>query len=225
MAVAWDKAKVTSPATANRLLALIRAILRRACRVWEWIDRTPYIELFPEPEGRIRWITPAQARRLLQELPPHQLQMVLFALATGLRQGNVLGLEWSQVDMRRKLAWIHHDQAKGRRSFSVPLNDTAIAVLRACKGHHPTHVFTYRGNPIAWANTKAWRNALRRAGIRNFRWHDLRHTWASWHVQYGTPLFVVQDLGAWRSERMVRRYAHLSKSQFADHASVIDKII
>ena len=225
MVAAWDKAKATSPATANRYLALVRAIFRRACRVWEWIDRMPYVELFPESEGRVRWITPEQARSLLAELPPHQLDMVLFALATGLRQGNVLRLEWPQVDTRRKLAWIHSDQAKARRSFSVPLNETALSVLRRCKGRHPQRVFTYRGKPIAWANTKAGRKALMRAGIKNFRWHDLRHTWASWHVQHGTPLFVIQDLGAWRSERMVRRYAHLSQSQFANHAAIIDSII
>jgi len=225
MVVAWDKAKATSPATANRLLALIRAIFRRACRVWEWIDRMPFVELFPESEGRVRWITPDQARALFKELPPHQLDMVLFALATGLRQGNVLRLEWSQVDMRRKLAWIYGDQAKGRRAFSLPLNDTAIEVLRRCKGRHPSRVFTYRGKPIAWANTKAWRQALKRAGIKNFRWHDLRHTWASWHVQHGTPLFVVQDLGAWRSGTMVRRYAHLAPSQYAEHAATIDVVI
>lgn len=225
MSVAWAKAKATSPATANRLLALIRAIFRRACRVWEWIDRMPCVELFPESQGRVRWITPEQARRLFEELPPHQLDMVLFALATGLRQGNVLRLEWPQVDMRRRLAWIHHDQAKGRRSFTVPLNESAMAVLRRCKGRHPHRVFTYRGRPIAWANTKAWRKALERSGIKDFRWHDLRHTWASWHVQHGTPLFVVQDLGAWRSESMVRRYAHLAPSQYAAHAGSLDKYL
>ena len=223
MIAAWEKAKATTPATANRYLALVRAIFRRACRVWEWIDRMPFVELFPESEGRVRWITPDQARALFGELPPHQLDMVLFALATGLRQGNVLRLEWSQIDLRRKLAWIHKDQAKGRRSFSVPLNETAMATLNRCKGKHPSRVFTYRGRPIAWANTKAWRQALRRAGIQNFRWHDLRHTWASWHVQHGTPLYVVQDLGAWRSEVMVRRYAHLAPSQYAEHASAIDR--
>lgn len=225
MVVAWDKAKATSPATANRLLALVRAIFRRACRVWEWIDHMPYVELFPEPDGRVRWITPEQANALLRELPEHQLNMVLFALATGLRQRNVLQLEWSQVDMRRKLAWVHSDQAKGRRAFSVPLNAIAMDVLRRCKGRHPIRVFTYRGKPLAWANTKAWRKALKRAGINNFRWHDLRHTWASWHVQHGTPLYVIQDLGAWRSQVMVRRYAHLAPAQYAEHAAAIDNVL
>ncbi len=60
--------------------------------------------------------------------------------------------------------------------------------------------------------------ALKRAGIENFRWHDLRHTWASWHVQSGTPLQVLQELGGWSSCEMVLRYAHLSAAHLADYA-------
>jgi integrase len=86
-------------------------------------------------------------------------------------------------------------------------------------------VFTYRGRPIAWANTRAWREALKRAGIVDFRWHDIRHTWASWLVQNGTPLFVVQEMGAWQSEGMVRRYAHLGPAHLAQHAQVISAML
>lgn len=68
------------------------------------------------------------------------------------------------------------------------------------------------------ANTQAWRKVLVKAGIENFRWHDLRHTWASWHVQNGTPLNVLQELGGWESTDMVRRYAHLSASHLVNYA-------
>ena len=67
-------------------------------------------------------------------------------------------------------------------------------------------------------STKAWYGGLKRAGIDNFRWHDLRHTWASWHVQNGTPLFVLQELGGWESVEMVRRYAHLAADHLAPFA-------
>lgn len=60
---------------------------------------------------------------------------------------------------------------------------------------HQIRVFTYRGEPIAAANTRAWKKALIRAGIDNFRWHDLRHTWATWHRQAGTPTHELQRLG------------------------------
>lgn len=72
-------------------------------------------------------------------------------------------------------------------------------------------------------NTRSWRKALKRAGITNFRWHDLRHTWASWLVQRRVPLFVLQELGGWQSAEMVRRYAYLSPSVNARYAAEIDQ--
>ena len=87
-AIGARKRSQASAATANRHLALIRAILRRACDEWEWLDKAPRVKLYKEPKRRVRWITPDQARTLLAELQEHQRDMVLFALATGLRQGN-----------------------------------------------------------------------------------------------------------------------------------------
>ncbi|MGH7945583.1 MAG: tyrosine-type recombinase/integrase [Opitutaceae bacterium] len=85
--------------------------------------------MYREARRRVRWITPEQAQRLLRELPTHQADIVVFALSTGLRQANVLRLEWSQVDLERRVAWIHADQAKARRPIHVSLNSTALAAL------------------------------------------------------------------------------------------------
>ena len=219
------KAEEASTSTANRILALIRAILRKACYEWEWLDRAPKVRLYRETKRRIRWLTPEQAQTLLAELPEHQRDMVLFALATGLRQSNVVGLVWSQVDMERGVAWIFGDQAKAGNDIHVPLNATALGVLRRQVGKHPERVFTYAGKPIAWANTLGWRKALKRAGLADFRWHDLRHTWASWHVQNGTPLHVLQEMGGWETASMVRRYAHLAPAHLAPHAAVVDRVL
>jgi integrase len=79
-------------------------------------------------------------------------------------------------------------------------------------------VFSYEGKSIRQVSTKAWYAALERAGITDFRWHDLRHTWASWHVQNGTPLHALQELGGWESSEMVRRYAHFSAEHLAPYA-------
>ena len=144
--------------------------------------------------------------------------MAAFALATGLRAANVTGLQWSQVDIVRRVAWIHPDQAKARKAIPVPLNQEAVALIRKNLGKHTTHVFSFRGKPITQVSTKAWYAALQRAGIDDFRWHDLRHTWASWHVQNGTPLFALQEMGGWESSEMVRRYAHLSADHLAPYA-------
>jgi integrase len=106
----------------------------------------------------------------------HSLKaMARFTLATGLRESNVTGLQWSQLDMQRRCAWIHADQAKGKKAIAVPLNEDALTVIRQQIGKHDTHVFTYEGNPVTRANNHAWRKALVRASIINFRWHDLTH--------------------------------------------------
>jgi integrase len=219
--VAAKQAQDVSNATVNRMLAVVRAILRRACFDWEWMDRIPKVRLLPEPLRRVRWITHDEADHLVAELPPHLAAMVRFALQTGLRQANVTGLLWSQVDLIRRCAWVHPDQAKARKAIAVPLSNAAVVVIREQIGKHPINVFSYQGVPVREVNTKAWRNALLRAGIADFRWHDLRHTWASWHIQAGTPLHVLQELGGWESVEMVRRYAHLSSEHLARY---VDKM-
>lgn len=219
------KRKETSPSTANRYLATVRAILRRAALEWEWIDKAPFIRLYKEPKRRIRWIEPEQVQTLINELPVHLQDLVIFSLCTGLRKRNVTELEWSQVDLKRNVAWIHADQAKARKSIHISLNVTAMEVLNKQVGKHPVRVFTYRGKPIIQVNTKAWYKALKRAGIENFRWHDLRHTWASWLTQKGVPLNVIQEMGAWESTEMVKRYAHLAPEQFRKHAMVVDELL
>jgi integrase len=219
------KFKETSPATANRLLALIRSILRKAALDWEWIDKPPVIKLYRESKRRVRYLTPSQANTLLQELPEHLADMVRFSLATGLRRSNVTKLEWSQVDIARRVAWIHGDQAKAGKPIHVTLNATAIEMLTKQIGKDSKWVFTYKGKPVTQVTTKAWYKALGRAGIEDFRWHDLRHTWASWLTQQGVPLNVIQEMGAWESSEMVRRYAHLAPEQFSKHARVVDELL
>lgn len=208
-----------SNATVNRMLALLRSILRMAVVEWEWIPSTPHVRLLREPVRRVRFLSPKQAVRLLSELPPHLAAMAAFSLATGLRRANVTGLRWEQVDIKRQIAWFDSDDMKNGNPHAVPLNDDAMRVLLSRRGAHPVYVFTYKGNKIVQASTAAWYKALERAGIRDFRWHDLRHTWASWHVQSGTPLLALQELGGWESAEMVRRYAHFSQSNLSVFAA------
>lgn len=212
------KAEGSSNATANRVLSIVRAILNRAKDQWDWIDAVPVFRFLPEPKERIRWLTHEEAAALLAELPEHLAAMARFALATGLREANVTGLQWRQVDLRRECAWIESHQAKAGKPIAVPLNSDAMAVLRDRQGDHRDYVFVYEGEPVKKAGGNAWRKALVRAGIEDFRWHDLRHTWASWHIQAGTPLDVLQKLGGWASYDMVLRYAHLSSEHLKPHA-------
>jgi len=201
----------------NRHLALVRSILKRAEQHWGWLDKAPALILKREAKRRIRWLTEQEAGRLIDELPDHLAVMVQFSLHTGLRKSNVTGLQWSQIDMGRRLLYIDGEDFKNGNDHAIPLNDAAVEAIRSQIGKHHTFVFTYRGQPIEQTNTKAWRAALVRAGIENFRWHDLRHTWASWMAQAGTPMHVLQELGGWESPQMLRRYAHLSREHLAEY--------
>jgi integrase len=211
--------------TVNRMLALLRSILRRAMHDWEWMGAVPKVRLLREPTRRVRYLTAAQAQRLLAQLPSHLADMAAFSLSTGLRKSNVTGLQWSQVDLARCMAWVHPDQSKTRKAIAVPLNQDAMRILAVQTGRHSTHVFAFKGETVVKVNTAAWKKALQRAGIEDFRWHDLRHTWASWHVQNGTPLNVLQELGGWESPQMVRRYAHFSAGHLASYASKLPLLI
>lgn len=214
----YKRAEGVSNATVNRVLEVLRAILRKCVNEWEWLDRAPFIKMLKEPTRRIRFITQNEAQRLIACLPEHLADMAAFSLATGLRRANVTGLQWSQIDLARRLAWIHPDQAKARKAIAVPLNAEAVLLIRKQTGKHSVFVFSYKGKPVYQVSTKAWYKALKTAGIEEFRWHDLRHTWASWHVQNGTPLFALQELGGWESPEMVRRYAHMSADHLAPYA-------
>lgn len=218
------KAGQWKPGTVKRNLEILGAILNRAAREWEWLDHVPRKPQYPKVQRRVRWLTPAEMQRLLQHLPEATAEMARFALATGLRRNNVLRLEWSQVDAARRVCWIYGDQAKAGKDIHVSLNETALAVLERQRGKHPQFVFVgKRGKPQTQIYAEGWKAALEAAGIKNFRWHDLRHTWASWLAQEGTPLHVLQEMGGWADYGMVLRYAHLTPERFAAHASVVDQ--
>ncbi len=205
----------------NRVMATLRAILRRAWLHWEWIDKAPFVRMAPQPPKRVRWLTHEEAARLLDALPEHLRYMTEFALLTGLRESNVTDLEWKQVDIPNGVAWIYPDKMKTGRGLGVPLSDQAISILTELRGAHPSHVFTYEGKPVQRVNNTGWRKTLKRVGITNFRFHDVRHTWASWHVQSGTPLHVLQELGGWANIKMVQIYAHLSPKHLSDYANAV----
>lgn len=100
----------------------------------EWLDRLPRFRLLKEPQGRVRYLKREEAGRLLKELPEHLCAMARLSLATGLRQGNVKGLRWSNVDLERRSAWVDASEAKGKRAIPVPLNADAMEVIEGQRG-------------------------------------------------------------------------------------------
>lgn len=231
------KIQQVSTSTKAKHLALMKSLLRAAERDWKWLEKAPVIKVPQVRNKRVRWLEPVEAQRLVDECHEPLKSVVKFALSTGLRRSNIIDLEWSQIDMQRRVAWIHPEQSKSAKAIGVALNDTACRVLRDQIGRHNKWVFVHTqaakrsdgtATPIVRkmridSNT-AWRLALQRAGIENFRFHDLRHTWASWLIQAGVPLSVLQEMGGWESIEMVRRYAHLAPSHLTEHARQIDAI-
>jgi len=175
-----------------------------------------------EPKGRVRFISRDEADKLQNELPKHLKPVVMFDLATGLRMGELLQLEWSQVDFDRKVAWLHHGTTKNGEARGIPLNKDALLALRQVQGQHPTRCFTYGGRTMKEVG-EAFNRAVKRAGIDDFTFHDLRHTWASWHVMSGTSLQELMELGGWKSYSMVLRYAHLAPEHLKKAASRIER--
>jgi integrase len=171
-------------------------------------------------------------------MPESIKPVVIFALATGLRRSNILDLEWTQVDMQRKVAWINPENAKAGKAIGVALNDTACKVLKGQIGKHSRWVFVHTkakhrsdgtlapaGRKMRSDDNTAWNIGLKAAGIEDFRFHDLRHTWASWLIQSGVPLSALQEMGGWESIEMVRRYAHLAPNHLTEHARKIDSLL
>lgn len=175
--------------------------------------------------GRIRSLSRDEFTRLLAELPPHLAEMARFSVATGLRQANVTRLQWRQISLERRHLWVGADQHKNGSAHAVPLNQAAMDVLERVRGNHKTYVFTYDGKPVVQVNTKAWHKALDRAGIEDFRWHDLRHTFATWHREAGTPTHELQRLGGWKTQSMVERYAHVAPEGLQLAAMRLDSLI
>jgi integrase len=211
-----------SNTTKNRYISTMRAMLNTAMRDWEWVEKVPRLSELPTGTKRIRWITRDEAQRLIATIATDWMRDVtILGFATGLRQANLLGLEWSQLDLVKRRAWIHPDQAKARKPIGVPLNSEAVATIRRNIGRHETFVFVRGKKPVVKWDIGQWDRAVERAGIENFRFHDVRHTWASWHVQSGTPLNRLMELGGWSKYEMVLRYAHLAPDHLAEHANAV----
>jgi integrase len=212
--------RLVTPSTINRELAILRHLLRLA-EEWGYIAKVPKIRLAREPEGRLRFLAEDEIARLLTACEaktpksPHLLPVVTIALHTGMRKGEILRLTWERVDFARGVLQLEHTKSGRRRE--VPMNravDEALAELPGPKAEG--FVFRKRDGR-AWGNIRtAFEDACREAKVENFRFHDLRHTCASWLVMKGRSLKEVQEILGHREFTMTLRYAHLSPDRLRE---------
>ena len=202
-----------STATINRELSLLSVAFNIAIRNWEWNLDNPVskVGLDKENNERDRWLTKQEATRLMKHCEPLLRHIVTFALNTGMRQGEILSLEWSAVDMARRTAVVM--KSKNGRRRTLPLSDSAFSVLkeRAKVRHiHNQFVFTNgSGGKVDRSKmTRKFGKAVKQANIMDFRFHDLRHTAATWLAQAGHDIYFIARWLGHQDIKMTQRYAH-----------------
>ena len=212
--------KPLANATRNRYRSFIMRALSMACKSG-WIASQPHVPSLREPKVRVRWIDKRKARMLISNLRYRWMRdVVSFALLTGARKGEIFSLRWANVDLSRKKAFIAAEDAKSGRSRQLPLSDEAVDILRR-QPRESDYPFSRDGVRAIEILRTDFANALSASGIDDFRFHDLRHTWASWHVQDGTPLMVLKELGGWEKLEMVNKYAHLGDEHLSRFSGAV----
>ncbi|MCK9235892.1 MAG: site-specific integrase [Acholeplasmataceae bacterium] len=208
-------------ATKNRYLATVQRIFSIAFQN-EWIVKVPYLPKFHEKKVNFRFLTKPEFENFIGCIRVEWMwDICLFAVLTGLRANEIFSLTWDKIDFDRKMTFVSFDLSKSGRARAVPLNDMCIRLLKKRHSIKKSSFVFCRDSGIKLKEID--RRILNRARLdcgieEHFTFHDLRHTWASWHVQSGTPLMVLKELGGWESVSMVQKYAHLDASHLSRYA-------
>lgn len=222
------------PGTINKEVGLLSSALNWANRELEWgVPNPARGRRLKEPEGRMRWLNRAEAAALIQAArsepkAPHLVDFVRLGLNTGMRRGEMLGLEWRRVDLQAGLIYLEAQHQKNGKVGSVPLNREAreaiLARARFRAEHCPASawVFSNKDGERVASVKRSFATACRRAGIEDFSPHDLRHTCAAWLVQAGVSIREVAELLRHSDIRVTMRYAHLAPENVRAAVQVLE---
>jgi integrase len=201
-------------ATINRELTTLKRMFNLAIK-WKESKANPVNELdfLEEPPGRDRFLYEPEAQNLIDAAPLHIKPIIITALNTGMRSGEIFSLLWDQVHLDSVInPFIEISHSKNNKKRYIPLNNDMVELLRSLPKKSDNYVFHGRyGNPIKGIKGP-WKNALIKTGISNFRFHDLRHTFASHFVMKGGDILTLKEILGHSSLKMVERYAHLGTS-------------
>lgn len=214
------------PATLNRELASIGKAFNIARNEWEWIKENPFSRVPKERENNIRyrWLREEEEKPLITACPEWLRDVVIFAIYAGVRQGEIIGLEWENVDLNRRCVVLLKTKTKYPRS--IPLCSQAYEILCRRKQLRSLQVNNVFLNGNAWRIEQAklgkqFREALRRAGLEDFRFHDLRHTFGTRLAQKGADIFHIAKLMGHRNISTTMRYLHHSESSLANVVNLL----
>jgi integrase len=204
--------ELRTDASVNREMSCLHHLFTKAVE-WELIERSPFDRgktlLVKENNKRLRFLTEDEITKLLGECPKYLRYIVECALNTGMRRGEILSLKWGQI----RNGFIYLQQTKTNESRQIPINEDLERVfkkIRKEKELTSEYVFTYQGKPMKNIK-KSFKAALKRAGIQDFRFHDLRHTFASHAIMRGASLKDVQEVLGHKTISMTLRYSHLTQ--------------
>ena len=214
---ATRRAEGASPCTINRELALMKHSFNLAMGEWEWLRESPLqkISMEKEPPPRDRWLTHEEEQRLLAVCPLWVKEIVILAMETGCRKEEILSLEWTSVDLFKRVMVILGKKTGNRRT--IPLTQKAFEVLKEkekirvkVRSIREDLVFTHPVGQRVNIHTlrTAFEDALKKAKIDGFRFHDLRHTFASRLAQMGTDPYAIQKLMGHKTFTTTQGYAH-----------------
>lgn len=235
-----ERLKEVSASTVNREFTRLRSIFHKAVE-WGYLRSYPFrtIKEFKEPPGKVRFITPEEFETLLWACDPNSLlenannwgrtfskllcaflkPIVLIAFHTGMRMGEIRNLKWKDIDFKNRI--ISADTTKNNERRTIPINQTLFGVLKSL----PVHLGTEKLFPNITSQqlSNAFSRACKRAGINDFRFHDLRHSFASYLTMAGENLRTVQILLGHKDLRMTMRYSHLSDQKLKEAVSLLER--
>ncbi len=201
------------PATLNREISCLSKAFALAVREWEWVRENPCSRVSRERENnkRIRWLRGEEEARLMETCAEEIKDIVVFAIHTGMRMDEILSLKWEEVSLSAKTATV--SKSKNYEARTIPLDDEAMAVLRdrhRQRAIHVLHVFpSSTGTKLDGNNLrKIFRKALDDAGIKDFRFHDLRHTYGTRLAQAGVDIYTIAKLMGHKDIATTMRYLH-----------------
>lgn len=216
-------------ATVNRYLAALSHAFTIAVKEWGWLDTNPVrnVRRPREPRGRVRMLSADEQARLLEACRasgnPQLQTIVVLAIYTGMRQGEILGLRWEAVDLQRRRLVIHESKNGERRGLALAGPALEVMIEHGRLRRLDTDlVFPSPKTPTRPVDIRsAWDGAVRHAELKDFRFHDLRHTAASYLAMSGASLAEIAEILGHKTLAMVKRYSHITEGH---SASVMERM-